>query len=194
MASNALCPMRPTTAVETMGPVGASFSVYETNWECPSCKAQNFARREKCIRCKAAKPAGAQGVEMSTALVAGIEGKETKWREALDPNSHQLYYFHTETQETSWARPAEMGPAPFATGYYGRGTAGDTSQAEYVAKNSEWLKRPARVQSKAIDPKRLQRAEGANEMNIWYAAAFLLHNTHQAHQLQQAALLQTHNT
>jgi hypothetical protein len=76
--------MRPTTAVETMGPVGASFAVYETNWDCPACSAKNFAKRERCFRCRAVKPAGVQGVEMSAALAAGMAGKETPWREALE--------------------------------------------------------------------------------------------------------------
>ncbi len=95
-----------------------------------------------------------------------IPDGDSPWREVLDTRTKQIYYWNRESSETSWARPAELGPAPHATGFFGRGTAGVNAQAEIAARNSEWLKRPARKQA-SVDPKNLQRAEGNNEYNIW---------------------------
>ena len=38
-------PSRDLTAVGITGPVGATTTVYETNWKCGDCKADNFPRR-----------------------------------------------------------------------------------------------------------------------------------------------------
>ena len=55
----------------------------------------------------------------------------SRWREAIDPSSQQLYYYHLDTNETRWERPEEMGPAPHATGWFGRGAAGSQA-SKYV--------------------------------------------------------------
>ena len=58
---------------------------------------------------------------MNPALEATLRNETIKWREAVDPASKQIYYYNTDTNETQWDRPAEMGPAPIATGWVGRG-------------------------------------------------------------------------
>lgn len=53
---------------------------------------------------------------------------ETPWRETVDPNTGAPYYYHHETKEVRWERPAEMmghfpppPPVPGAAGGYGDG-------------------------------------------------------------------------
>jgi hypothetical protein len=159
--------MKKSFAVSTVGPVGQAYSITEKNWNCTECKAENFPRRERCFKCKAARPAGAIEASFAPALASGMP---SLWKEAFDPKSRQIYYYNTQTMETSWSRPAELGPAPYATGAVGRGAVGNTAQEQLEARNREWLLRPARKQQD-IDPSQLQRAEGANEYNIWYNKA-----------------------
>lgn len=42
--------------------VGASYSIYEKNWFCPSCKHENYASRFRCDRCKTRKPQGTDNI------------------------------------------------------------------------------------------------------------------------------------
>lgn len=143
-------PPRKITPVAVAGPVGAAFAVYEKNWQCPDCQAENYATRSRCLRCRAPKPKEGGGYVWDPALTAEVAGEGVKWREALDPVSRHIYYYNSETGETSWDRPAEMGPAPYATGWFGRGSAG-ASSTKYEEANSTYLKRPARKQVAAID-------------------------------------------
>ena len=57
------------------------------------------------------------------AVEAIKQGIELDWAETIDPTSFQVYYYNKKTMETQWERPAELGPAPMATGWYGRGSA-----------------------------------------------------------------------
>jgi hypothetical protein len=41
---------------------------------------------------------------------------EIPWKEAIDPGTQHLYYYNTQTGETRWDRPEEMGAAPHASG------------------------------------------------------------------------------
>jgi len=158
---------RKATAVGLAGEVGASFTVYEKNWHCAECEAENTARRPKCWRCRAAKPEGGGGLVNEPAIEAAMVGREgTAWREAFDPATQHLYYYNGATQETSWERPAEMGPAPMATGWFGRGAVA-AKALEYQAKIDGWLKRPAPKQKDKVEVDR-GYTEGANEYNIWY--------------------------
>jgi hypothetical protein len=58
-----------------------------------------------------------------------------------------------------------MGPAPLATGFWGRGNA--FSSAKYMDLNKTYLSRPARKQVDHIETK-FSKMEGGNEFNIWY--------------------------
>lgn len=93
------------------------------------------------------------------------------WRETIDASTQQLYYYNTQTGAVTWDRPAEMGAAPMASGWFGRGAAlseahkGPTA-AKYAANNERYLKRPARKQKDHIVADRTV-LEGANEFNIW---------------------------
>ena len=40
-------PSRDLTAVSVEGPIGASSTVYETNWKCPDCGSENLPRRTR---------------------------------------------------------------------------------------------------------------------------------------------------
>jgi predicted metal-binding protein len=54
----------------TAGAVGAAYAVIEKNWPCRDCGADNFARRERCHKCKAARPAGAIALAVMLAWFA----------------------------------------------------------------------------------------------------------------------------
>ncbi len=133
-------------------------------------QAKNLAKRKRCHRCKARKPQDGGGFVLDEAMAAAIEGKEaTTWREAMDPQTHHIYYYNTTTSETSWERPKEMGAAPHATGWFGRGSSHRfaKSAAEYAARNERWLSRPA-VKQKAFVEAGKSNLEGGQEYNIWY--------------------------
>lgn len=154
--------------VATGGPLGASSALtsYEIDsWICPKCKA-NDNKRDRCIRCKFPRP-----IEESIKQVEKQEKRlstsgDHGWREAIDPDTKQLYYFHITSGLTQWDRPKEMGDAPLATGWFGRGKAG--AKEMYESKNREYLKRPAAKQAEALANHNVAYQEGANEFNIWY--------------------------
>ncbi|KAI9921882.1 hypothetical protein PsorP6_001759 [Peronosclerospora sorghi] len=149
------------TAVATLGDVGAAYAVYEKNWRCADCNHDNYARRARCFRCRAPK------VERPDAYVVDSVGDQHAWREALDPVTKQLYYYHLETHATQWARPREMGAAPHATGWFGRGQAGHDDATRVAELDALSRARPARKQLEAM-PTAHSHLEGAYEYNIWY--------------------------
>jgi hypothetical protein len=100
---------RKLTAVGVVGEIGASYTVYEKNWICSDCGSENYARRPRCLRCRAAK------VQAPDALVYTGTAENNKWREALDPSTNKIYYYNIETMATQWERPKEMGAAPHST-------------------------------------------------------------------------------
>ena len=157
----------------THSEVGASYTIYEKNWTCPQCKfGKNYGNHLKCARCKARKPRDL-GTDNIVADPVLQQPAPHAWRETIDTATQQLYYFNTGTGEVTWDRPAEMGAAPMASGWFGRGAAvghahkGPTA-AEYAANNERYLKRPARKQKEHIVADR-SVLEGANEYNIWCA-------------------------
>ena len=87
---------------------------------------------QRCYRCRSTKPEDGGGYVMDPALTAAITGEGIPWREAIDPASKQVYYYNDKTGETTWERPAELGPAPFATGWFGRGAAGSVASSVSV--------------------------------------------------------------
>ncbi|KAF1792971.1 Torus domain [Phytophthora cactorum] len=152
---------RQVTAVGTLGDVGPPYAVYEKNWICADCSHENYARRQRCFRCRAPK------VERFDALVVDSQGGAHTWREALDPASNKIYYYNTETNATQWERPAEMGAAPHSTGWFGRGKAGASEGDRYEQLNAKFMARPARKQLDTM-PTANSQLEGAYEYNIWY--------------------------
>jgi hypothetical protein len=158
---------RKITAVGTVGAAGQLFTVYERNWNCPACSQENYPSRNRCFRCRAKRPEGEHSYVPDPALEALQRGEEIQWQEAIDPNSYQIYYYNRATGTTQWERPAELGPAPLATGWFGRGQAGSGAAEMYKQRNLKYLSRPARKQKDFIDPKKFN-VEGANEYNIWY--------------------------
>lgn len=161
-----VAPPRKSTAIGVMGNVGQLFTVYEKNWKCPDCGQENYASRPRCYRCRGHKPEG-ENYDQENVLKAMQTGEEIPWKEAVDPNTFQIYYYNTKTLETTWDRPPELGPAPHATGWFGRGKSGTLATQYYVERNATILQRPARKQKDFIDPKKYH-LEGANEFNIWY--------------------------
>ncbi|CAH0485305.1 unnamed protein product [Peronospora farinosa] len=149
------------TAVGTLGDVGAAYAVYEKNWICTDCSHENYARRKRCFRCRAPK------VERPDAFVVDSQGDQHSWREALDSVSNKIYYYNMETNQTQWERPVEMGAAPHATGWFGRGKAGVNEGDRYEKLNALFLSRPARKQLDVM-PTANSQLEGAYEYNIWY--------------------------
>jgi hypothetical protein len=142
----------------------------DASWLCGACKAKNAPIRDRCLRCKASRPAILEEVAAAAAASAAASAPAAvdSWREALDPASRQMYYVNMATGETSWARPAALGAAPLASGWFGVGSvSGGGAQAALLARNARWCARPARKQAE-VDTSRLQRAEGANEYNIWW--------------------------
>ena len=156
--------------VGTAGAPGQARAIVALMWRCADCDAENGGGYERCKRCKSPRRVASttDASASSTANADGSTTQPTAWREALDPRTRQVYYWNATSGETAWARPAELGAAPHATGFFGRGAAGSGDvQAAFMRRNALWLQRPARKQSD-VDPRRLQRAEGANEYNIWY--------------------------
>ena len=149
------------TAVATLGEVGASYAVYEKNWFCSECKHENYARKQRCHRCRSKK-----GKPNDSLVVLG-DAENNLWREAADPKSGHIYYYHTVTRETKWERPIEMGPAPHSTGWFGRGAAGVDHVTRLADQNKRFMKRMARKQIDEL-PNKNSRLEGAYEYNIWY--------------------------
>jgi hypothetical protein len=153
----------------TVGEMGKLFTVYENNWFCPDCKQENYASRPKCFRCRKSKPAGTNNYVMDPALAAyqAGQGSACQWQEAIDPTSFQIYYYNSTTGATQWERPEELGAAPVATGWFGRGKAGSTAATVYQDLNDKYLTRPARKQKDFVDPNKYH-TEGAQDYNIWY--------------------------
>ena len=145
------------------GELGASYTVYATNWKCGECQADNYPRRDRCHRCRAPKSKCLDDASASgNGLI--VNGRDNPWREVLDPASKQLYYYNTATQATSWDRPEEMGPAPHATGWFGRGAAGSQAATQYEEANAGYLNRPARKQADAkMHTTSMMEGQGKNE-------------------------------
>jgi hypothetical protein len=155
------------TAAGTVGEVGQLFTVYVANWNCTNFGKENYAARPRCFRCKKVKPQNVNNYVMDPAFQALQSGQEIQWQEVIDPSSYQVYYYNKATSATQWDRPTELGPAPLATGWFGRGKAGSGAAELYAQLNQFYLSRPARKQKEYVDPKKYHM-EGAQEFNIWY--------------------------
>ncbi|KAG2521916.1 hypothetical protein BBO99_00006261 [Phytophthora kernoviae] len=139
----------------------AKYPLYKQYQRRVSTLHENYARRKRCFRCRAPK------VVRPDALVVDSQGDRHAWREALDPASSKIYYYNTQTNQTQWERPVEMGAAPHATGWFGRGKVGVDEGSRYEALNAKFLSRPARKQLDVM-PTANSQLEGAYEYNIWY--------------------------
>ena len=172
---------RKMTAIGVAGPVGQSFAVYEKNWKCYSCQQENYASSSRCMKCKKQKQhkkyhgnrnkidftkSTNDQIVQDPALMALKSGERIAWQEVVDPTSNQVYYYNRETGVTQWERPVEIGSAPHATGWYGRGQAGSRAAQLFAEENQRYLLRPARQQKEYIDSNDYH-IEGANEFNIW---------------------------
>jgi hypothetical protein len=154
----------------TAGPVGAAFQVVHRDWTCGACGADNSGRYRKCARCREGLRGEEAIVWHDGAVTAAMGGEGHGWREALDPETHQIYYCHTKTGETTWERPAVMGPAPLNTGWFGRGSAQVGGQSKYDRLDAEYRSRPAPRQAEppSADASANAPLEGAGEFNIWF--------------------------
>ena len=161
--------LQTAVATATSGPVGASFAVIHKDWRCGTCNADNSGRYKTCVRCR-------EGTRPQETMVwhegasNAVAKQDHGWREALDPETKQIYYVNYTTKETTWERPAIMGPAPLNTGWYGRGSNQEGEQLKYERKNEEYLRRPAAKQAETppADMSSAAVLEGAGEFNIWY--------------------------
>ena len=162
--------LQTSAATATAGRVGASFAVIHKDWRCGACSADNSGRYKTCVRCR-------EGVRPDEAMVwhdgasSMAAGEDHDWTEALDPETKQIYYYNQKTNETSWERPAVMGPAPLNTGWFGRGSNQTGEQLKYEKKNEVYLTRPAAKQAEAPPADASAAAlapEGAGEFNIWF--------------------------
>lgn len=156
----------------------------ERNWSCLKCNSSNLARRIRCHRCKAQRPADGGGYVQnnlstcdinnsgnSSGTTHGASNEVVEWVEVMDPNTQQIYYHNTNTGATTWERPAELGQGQtyYDTGWFGRGSNHKYAKpaSEYEERNERWLKRPAPQQQEFIH-KSKYTLEGSNEYNIWY--------------------------
>jgi hypothetical protein len=159
-------PVRSSSVTGSAGPVGAAFALAEKSWRCDKCKADNLARRPTCVRCRGKKPAGGGGHEWHEGAVLAAGGEDHGWREALEPGSKQIYYFHAASGRTQWDRPAEMGRTLTATGWYGRGKAG--AQGRLDEANAAALQRPAIKQVDETQAREVSYVQGSEQFNIYY--------------------------
>mmetsp|Transcript_12924 Transcript_12924/g.17000 ORF Transcript_12924/g.17000 Transcript_12924/m.17000 type:complete len:422 (+) Transcript_12924:89-1354(+) len=132
-------------------------------WKCSSCKKDNGSELLRCGQCRKRKPEGTQDV-----AVAPTEAElACAWREHVDSASGQLYYHNTLSGVTQWERPPALGPTPYATGWFGRGSTERGQAQVYAEKNKMHLTKPARKQKEAIISTQ-GVAEVTSEYNIWY--------------------------
>ena len=139
------------------------------SWVCSSCEAPNSPSTTvgavaRCKRCRAVRPAAeieAQALAQTAQQIA------ESWAEALDPASKQVYYYNAVTGETSWDRPAAMGPAPFASGWYGRGAAESDASVRYTELEALLRSRPALKQVEDESHKSVL-ADQSGDYNLWY--------------------------
>jgi hypothetical protein len=82
---------RKLTAIGTAGEKGQLFTVYERNWQCSSCRQENYPAMIRCLRCKKTKPAGSgHDYYQDPALVALQAGERISWQETIDPATNQM--------------------------------------------------------------------------------------------------------
>lgn len=171
-------PARKMAPVAVVGAMGSSYTVFEKNWTCQECHAQNYATKVRCVRCRAKKPQAGGGLVHGGAAPrtetadnngssSAADVRHGEWKEIFDPNAKHLYYHNTATGETQWERPVEMGPTPHASGWFGRGAAGSKASQGYERNNDEYITRPARKQVEYIASKSTV-LEGAYEYNIYW--------------------------
>jgi len=132
-------------------------------WQCASCCKFNNVDQLRCVQCKKKKP------DDTVDFPKPPDDAEitAAWKEHVDPESEQVYYFNTITGATQWERPIALGPAPYATGWYGRGAVNGGMAQEYLDRNKLYLSRPARKQKDTIATEQ-GMAEVTSEFNIWY--------------------------
>ena len=137
-------------------------------WVCTSCSAKNKASSEegapRCRRCRTVRP---QHEIEAQALAQTQQQIDASWAEALDPASSQVYYYNAVTGVTCWDRPDAMGPAPFSTGWFGRGAAEESASTRYTELETLLRSRPA---LKQVEDERHKSvlADTSGEYNLWY--------------------------
>lgn len=180
---------RKQTAISTVGGVGQLREVYAENWKCSDCEQENYASRPKCIRCKKPRPENIL-LNATAASGASLNAPPCDWFEAVDPNSRQIYYYNNKTGETQWDRPAELGPAPYATGWIGRGGGSLSTSKLYTKLNSLYLSRPAKPQKSKEETEFIRKnymTEGNQEYNIWYGKYLTSdYNSRKRHETEKA--------
>ena len=82
-------PARAATAMRVAGPIGASYTVFETNWKCADCDGENYASKKRCARCRAPRPEFAPaeegGAEGGGGGALGAPAAAHDWVETFDP-------------------------------------------------------------------------------------------------------------
>jgi hypothetical protein len=141
-------------------------------WICLACKQENYANYFKCERCRGKKPATTSNdYEKNEVNLTGksqtLSRDVSLWKEVVDPSSYQIYYYNATSGHTQWERPSELGDAPIATGWFGRGGKDSTAAQLFVEENARYLGRSARQQKEYVD-QTSYHTEGSNEYNIWY--------------------------
>ena len=58
----------------------------------------------RCFKCKKKRPDSAPDAKLAV-VEAAKAAEDHGWREALDPTTKQVYYYHTTTGETQWENP-----------------------------------------------------------------------------------------
>ncbi|CAJ1954685.1 unnamed protein product [Cylindrotheca closterium] len=75
----------------------------ETSWERPGAEPANEKSGEVEVVASEEMKSSAPAVEEAAEETAGLA---TEWEEVIDPNSGDIYYFNSVTNETSWERPS----------------------------------------------------------------------------------------
>jgi hypothetical protein len=74
--------LRGVSAVKVVGPLGAASSVYDKNWRCKACNAENYARRTRCVVYVRASQRAAAGccVDHHDRVLCIVASSASRWR------------------------------------------------------------------------------------------------------------------
>ena len=91
----------------------------------------------------------------------------SEWRQATDPSSGRVYYWHVKTRQTTWIRPAELDASPAAQTVPDAAVSDATSQTALAGETAE----STRAQKPKVLPLHARFAKAATGASSRLASA-----------------------